>query len=233
MPDRQARFTERLRQAAAPLWEAELRHPFVRGIADGSLPVEKFRFYLCQDYLFLIDYCRVFALCCAKAADLDLMVRFAGLLSSTLTQEMALHRAYAAEFGLNEAEMAGAEPHETTRAYTRRLLAVAWSAPLVEAIAALLPCMWGYWEIGATLARERAARGGGAAAAEPRYAAWITTYSDPAFGELAEWCRLLLDERFQAAALPAEQQARLRDHFLSSCRYELLFWDMAWEGGAT
>ena len=60
------RFTDSLRGAAAPIWEAELRHPFVRGIADGSLAVEKFQFYLCQDYLFLIEYCRVFALACAN-----------------------------------------------------------------------------------------------------------------------------------------------------------------------
>ena len=224
------RFTDSLKQAAAPVWEAELRHPFVRGIVEGTLPIEKFKFYLCQDYLFLIEYCRLFALCCAKAPDLDLMEKFAELLEGTLTREMALHRSYPAEFDLSEAEMARADLHETTRAYTRHLLSIAWSGPLVEIAAALLPCMWGYWEIGTSLAEELAAQGATEPAAEPRYGAWIKTYSDPTFGELAEWCRSLLDDRFAAASLPTVQQARLTDHFLTSCRYELQFWDMGWQG---
>ena len=55
------KFTDELRLTAAHIWEADLKHPFVRGIADGTLPTEKFKFYLIQDYLFLLDYSRVFA----------------------------------------------------------------------------------------------------------------------------------------------------------------------------
>src|SRR5271166_1369127 len=63
-------FTHAIRIKAQPIWDRELKHPFVRGLADGTLSVDRFRFYLVQDYLFLIEYSRVFALAAAKARDL-------------------------------------------------------------------------------------------------------------------------------------------------------------------
>jgi len=71
------RFTDRLYRLAQPVWEAQHSHPFVRGIGDGSLDIEKFKFWVCQDYLFLIDYARLLALAVARAPDLDSMRRFA------------------------------------------------------------------------------------------------------------------------------------------------------------
>ena len=87
--------------AVTPTWHKTLTHPFVAGLGNGSLPLEKFQFYMCQDYIFLIEYSRVLALATAKAPDLDTMGRFAQLLDATLNQEMALHRAFAAECGIS------------------------------------------------------------------------------------------------------------------------------------
>ena len=69
--------SERLRQAAAPIWEKCLRHPFVTAIGDGTLPVEKFQYFMLQDYLYLFDYAKVFALGVVKAQDRALMQTFA------------------------------------------------------------------------------------------------------------------------------------------------------------
>ena len=55
-------MTERLLRAAEEIWEGYHSHPFVRGIADGSLAQDKFVFYMLQDYVYLIDYARVFAI---------------------------------------------------------------------------------------------------------------------------------------------------------------------------
>ena len=98
-------FTDELKQHAAPIWEADLKHPFVRGIADGSLPTEKFKFYLIQDYLFLLDYSRVFAHGVIKAPDEATMAMFSQLLNETLNTEMDLHRGYCEKFGISAAEM--------------------------------------------------------------------------------------------------------------------------------
>jgi len=53
------RFTERLYREASAIWEAQHQHPFVRGIGDGALTLDRFQFWLRQDYLFLIEYSRV------------------------------------------------------------------------------------------------------------------------------------------------------------------------------
>src|SRR5947208_8485913 len=94
------RFTDLLRRVVDPIWAAQHEHPFVRGIGDGSLDVERFGFWIRQDYLFLIEYCRLFGLAAARAPDLDTISHFADLLQATARTEMDLHRSYAARFGI-------------------------------------------------------------------------------------------------------------------------------------
>ena len=212
-------FTDELRQSAAPIWEADLRHPFVRGIADGTLPMEKFKFYLIQDYLFLLDYSRVFAYGVIKAPDEATMALFSQLLNETLNTEMDLHRGYCEKFGISAAEMEQAPVAPTTHAYTRHVLNVAQSGTLAELIAGVLPCQWGYAEIGTTLAEQ-----GGSP--EPLYQEWIEMYASDEFLALGKWLRSLLNE-LTAESSSAEKE-RLKRHFLFSSRYEYLFWEMAW-----
>ncbi len=213
------RFSDRLYRRARPVWEAQHNHPFVRGIGDGTLEVEKFKFWVRQDYLFLIDYARLLALAVARAPDLDSMRRFADLVQGTLNVEMDLHRSYAAEFGISTAELEAEEKAPTTRGYTDFLLRVAALDEFSGLIAALLPCMWGFSDLGQRLAQ-------GPGPADERYAKWIEMYSSEEFAELAVWCRSLVDR--VAAGLPEETLRRMEDAFLTSSRYELLFWEMAW-----
>jgi len=213
------RFTDELHKKAAAIWEAQIQHPFVRGIGDGTLSLEKFKFWLRQDYVFLIEYARLLALAAARSPDLDTMTRFATLLKETVEVEMNLHRAYAAEFGISLAELEKELPAPTTRAYTDFLLRVATVGDFAELAAALLPCMWAFSEIGRRLAAQPAP-------AEKRYAKWIAMYSSREFAELAQWCRDLLDRL--AAGLPQRDLQKLEATFLTSSRYEWQFWEMAW-----
>jgi thiaminase (transcriptional activator TenA) len=212
-------FSDQLRQAAAEVWEAQHEHPFVRGIGEGTLDPERFRFYVRQDYLFLIEYGRLLALACARAPRLELMERFAELAHSTLRTEMDLHRAYAADWGISGAELERERPHTATRAYTDFLLRTAALADFGELVAALLPCMWGYSELGQRLAQDRRP-------AEERYARWIEMYSGEEFANLARWCREVCDEVADGAG--EEGKGRMRDAFVASSRYELEFWESAW-----
>lgn len=221
MSDPTPPFSARLRALAAPVWDAQLAHPLVRGIGDGTLDPAVFGFWLRQDYRFLIDYCRAFALAAARAPDLGSMARFAALLTETIGGEMALHRSYVAEFGITEADLEAEEPAPTTRGYCDFLLRTAALGDFSELLGALLPCMWGYSELGQAL---KAA----GLPAEPRYARWIEAYADPGFAELAAWCRDLLDTA--CAGLPPAALARVEAAFLTSSRYELAFWEMAWTG---
>ena len=214
-----SKFTDELRQLAAPIWEADLKHPFVRGMANGSLPTEKFKFYLIQDYLFLLDYSRVFAYGVIKAHDEATMALFSQLLNETLNTEMDLHRGYCEKFGISAAEMESAPMAPTTHAYTRHLLHVAQFGTLADVIAGVLPCQWGYAEIGTTLAEQ-----GGSP--EPLYQEWIDMYASAEFLALGEWLRNLLNE-ITSEIGPIEKQ-RVQQNFLLSSRYEYLFWEMAW-----
>src|SRR6266481_6481804 len=92
-------FTHAIRAKAQAIWDRELKHPFVRGLGDGTLPIDRFRFYLAQDYLFLIEYSRVLALAAAKARDLQTIGVFTRLLDETLNTEMQMHRDYCHRLG--------------------------------------------------------------------------------------------------------------------------------------
>jgi thiaminase (transcriptional activator TenA) len=159
---------------------------------------------------------RLFALAAARAPDTDTLGRLVDLAHATFHQELSLHRGYAAEFGLGEADLDRAEKSPACAAYTDFLLRTAATADFAEVVAALLPCMWGYSELG----RSMAAAG---LPADPRYRRWIETYADPDFTALAAWCADLLDRA--ADGLPAVRLAACERAFLASLRHELAFWD--------
>ncbi|MGI8552207.1 MAG: thiaminase II [Dehalococcoidia bacterium] len=213
-------FSEALRAKAAPIWAASERHPFVRGIGDGSLPVEKFRFYICQDYIFLVEFSRVLALATARAHDLEAMARYGAMLDATLNGEMELHRGYCERLGIGRAELEATPPAPTTHAYTRHLLHVGHTGTLGEITASLIPCQRGYAELGTALAKR------GEPVEQPLYAEWIRMYASPEIQAIATWACSLLD-RLAIDAGEAER-SRMAEIFLTSSRYEYRFWEMAW-----
>ena len=213
-------FTQAIRAKAQPIWDRELKHPFVRGLGDGTLPIDRFRFYLAQDYVFLIEYCRVFALAAAKARDLQMIGVFTRLLDETLNSEMQLHRDYCQRLGIAKPDLEATAPAPITHAYTRHLLTVAYGGSVVDIVAAVLPCQLGYAEIATALASE------GRGDANSNYAEWIRSYSSREFIAGAEKLSSLLDDL--TAGWPARALASLETHFLTSSRYEYLFWEMAW-----
>ena len=216
-------LSARLRAAADPVWSAQLRHPFVAGLGDGSLPEDVFARWVRQDYLYLKEFARVFAWATAKAASLESMGWYAAVLDLTLNTEMELHRAYAERFGISREELEGEEMWPTTRAYTDFLVRVSADGDMAELLAVLLPCSWGYCEVGRHLAR-------GGVPDDQRYADWIEQYASDEFADAAAWLRDELD-RVAAGAGP-EREARLEELFLLSSRYEWAFWEMCWTGEA-
>ncbi|HET8648115.1 MAG TPA: thiaminase II [Vicinamibacteria bacterium] len=216
-------FADELYKAAAPIWEAQLKHPFVQGLGDGSLPGEAFARWLRQDYLFLTDYARLLAWAAAKADTLDSMGWFASMLHLTLHTEMALHKQYAARYGLDARELEGEARWPTTQAYTDFLVRTAAEGDLADAVAVLMPCWWGYVYIAQRLARARR-RGG----SEGEYDEWIDQYSSAEFVKSAEWLKQELNRLTQGSG--SDKKKRLTELFLLSSRYEFLFWEMCWQG---
>lgn len=212
-------FTASIQPDANAIWEAICEHPMVRQLGAGTLDEVPFRYWVCQDYVYLIEYSRVFAYGAAKAPDLTTMQTFAELLDATLNTEMELHRSYAAKFDIDAAELAATTPSPTTQAYTDFLVRTAAAGTFGDIVAALLPCMWGFNETARRLAEtglpDRA-----------EYAEWIEMYAGEDFTELTDWCKDLMNE--VAADAPETDREQYRDLFTTSARYEYRFWDAAW-----
>lgn len=210
-----------LHAAALPIWEAQLEHPFVKGIADGSLEEERFRRWVLQDYRYLEEFARIFAWAVAKADRLESMGWYAAVLDLTLNTEMDLHRGYAARFGLTPEDLEAEPMWPTTRAYTDFLVRTSADGDLLDLLAALLPCAWGYLFIA------RHVRDGGSPT-DPRYADWVEMYASDDFAEAAEWLRAEMDRL--GASISEAKRRRLEEIFVVSSRYEWMFWEMCWHG---
>jgi thiaminase/transcriptional activator TenA len=213
------RFTDTLWRSTETIYTAILRHPFLRGLTDGSLPRASFQFYAVQDALYLREFARALSIAAARAPAEDWIIMFNEHAAGALRVERALHEGFFREFGLGADDVSATPLAPTNLAYTSYLLAVAYAAPFHEAVAALLPCYWIYWEVGKELER--------AGSPEPLYARWIGTYASEEFGSLV---RAVLDVTDRTAAgLPRAALDAMRRHFVTASRYEWMFWEMGYQ----
>jgi thiaminase/transcriptional activator TenA len=212
-------FTSELRKNADKIWQANYQHPFPQQIGKGTLPKEKFIFYLKQDYVYLIDFARYFALIAARAANLSLMTGFAELLHTTLKIEMNLHRSICADFGITPDDLETTRPAPDTLNYTSYLIKSALLGTTGEMLAGFLPCGWGYVEIAQRLKQNGLPD-------DKHYRRWIETYASDEFDQLVIYYRGLLDD--YAKTSPDEEKRRMREIFDTSSRLEYMFWEMAW-----
>jgi thiaminase/transcriptional activator TenA len=211
-------FTTELWASIEAIYAAIMRHPFVTGLTDGSLSRERFRFYAVQDALYLRDFARALSLAASRAPEDEWIIMFNEHAAGALKVERALHESFFQEWGLTAAAVAATPLAPTNLAYTSYLLAVAHAGPFHETMAALLPCYWIYWEVGKELERK--------GSPDPLYARWIGTYASGEFGEVV---RGVLDATDRiAGSLPPRDRAAMRHHFITTSRYEWMFWDMGY-----
>ena len=183
-----------------------LAHPFVRGLADGSLPRESFAGYVAQDAFYLESFARAYALALARSTDTATLLTLADLLSG-VRDELGLHGSYAESWDI---DMAGVTPWPATLAYTDFLLATAATQDVGAVFTAMTPCMRLYAWLGQSLDADAAGA----------YAQWVETYADPGFEVLAARLETLVDE--QATDTPA-----LRAIYRRAMRLELEFFQAA------
>jgi len=213
-------FSEQLRQLAAPIWTAQLKHPFVVALGKGTLPTRKFQYYILQDARYLEELARVFATGSAKATDADTALRFAKLVEETIVVERSLHESYGKQWALSPADMRFTPLSPTNYAYCRHMRSVAQTGTLGEITAVALPCAWVYCEVGQHLLAK------GKPKASHPYQDWLLLYGAPEFAEVARWMREVVDRCARTAG--KEEKARMQEAFLISSKYEWMFWDMAW-----
>lgn len=212
-------FSDRLFKAVEPVWNSYLEHPFVKGIGEGTLDKEKFIHYMKQDYVYLIEYSRVFAIGSTKANDLKTMTIFANLLHGTMNFEMDLHREYAEKFGITNEELEATEPSATMTAYTSYMISQAQLGGVENAIAAVLACAWSYNWIGKKLATWRGAL------THEFYGNWVKMYSSDGFTKIADDCINIINTI--AKDKPEQELKKLEEIFVKTSYFEYMFWDMA------
>ena len=220
-------FFERLKAASPAEWRSYTEHPFTDGMANGSLPEAAFRHYLVQDYLFLIEFARAYALSVYKSPSLADMREGAAGLSAILDVEMDLHVKLCAGWGLSPDDLEHAPPAAEMLAYTRYVLDAGMRGDLLALKVALAPCVIGYAEIATRLAAHPQAN----AAGNP-YRVWISEYAADAYQEVAAGARAHLDRLAGRYATPS-REAELIAIFREATRLEADFWEMGWRTGRT
>ncbi|MFT4415874.1 thiaminase II [Fredinandcohnia humi] len=213
------KFSQQLRTEVDHIWGASFTHPFVKGIGDGTLSLESFRYYVLQDSYYLSHFARVQSLGAAKAEDLQTTNLFAKHAQGTYEAELSLHESFSTLLHITKEEQANLTPAPTAYAYTSHLYRATYSGHLGDIVAALLPCYWLYYEIGEKLKECKPK--------EPIYQQWIAAYG-------GDWFRALVEEQIELIDCIAEKvteadRKRMKDHFIISSQYEYAFWDMAYK----
>jgi thiaminase/transcriptional activator TenA len=214
------KLTDLIYEDVRLIWDGYLTHPFVQGIGDGSLSMERFRFFMLQDYLYLYDYAKVFAIGVVKAQTPDLMRLFSQLVYDTLNGEMTIHQNYMARLGITDEEVAAARPSLVNTSYTHYMLEIGHNEGILELLVSILSCSWSYQMIGEALNRIPGA------SEHPFYGEWIQGYTSE--GYVADNQKIIDLVNALGASCTEDEVAHLKEIFRNCSRYESLFWDMSY-----
>lgn len=207
-------FSEQLKSAAQPLWRQIFSHPFLREIRDGTLPAAKFRYYLAQDYLYLEGFARTVAMALAKAPDAGTLEELSRRVLTPVERPLHQQLLAAAGVSIDDIHRVGRSP--TNAAYVNHMMVTAARYGLGPTAAALLPCPWTYHELKTEVGPSE----------HPLYSQWTGFYVAGFLQDSVNAWRGFVDAAAAQAGPP--ELAAMRDAFLTSSRYEYMFWDMAY-----
>ncbi|KAE8826707.1 hypothetical protein HRS9139_07879 [Pyrenophora teres f. teres] len=204
-------------------WKEYTQHEFVQRMGDGTLPVEKFMYYLVQDYLFLVQFSRATALSAYKSSNLqDIGMSVQQVV--TLQEEIKLHINFCKEYGLSETDIINTEEDQATTAYTRYVLDIGMSQDWLALQIALLPCLIGYSIIAKRLYEDPSSVRIGS-----RYWIWIEQYVADEYRQAMMRGSELVEKH--AEGLSASRVEELAKIFVHATNMERGFWDMGLRSG--
>lgn len=187
--------------------------PFNQELAKGTLPNEKFIFYLTQDSLYLAEFSRSLALTAARLNHSHQIQQFIAFSGAAITAERQLHGKY-----INK-NISSIEPSPTCFAYVNYLLRTVSTASIEEAVACLLPCFWIYQEVGTYIANL-------CDYSSNPYREWIQLYSSKEFASSVEAAISITNELGFDSSITV--QNKMIAAFMRSTQFEWLFWDSAY-----
>jgi thiaminase/transcriptional activator TenA len=211
-------FTGELWASVQSIYARTLEHPFLKELADGTLPRSRFEFYLIQDELYLRAFAQALSILASKAPREEWAMTLNQHAASAIQAERELHDSILQAFGVPAQKVRATDMAPTNVAYTNHLLAAAHQRSFGEGLAAVLPCYWIYWEVGKEL-KKRGSK-------DPHYQRWIEMYSGEEYGKVV---RQVLDMmNTESGRMTPEARRAAARLFEISSRYEWMFWDMAW-----
>lgn len=210
-----------LYESVEEIWQSYLEHPFVKQLGLGTLAPDLFRFYMLQDYLYLLEYSKVFALGVVKSKQESLMRKFANMVHNTLDGEMKIHKIYMERLGISEQEVQQAQQSLANHSYTSYMMEVAYNGDALDVLVAILSCAWSYQYIG-----EHHSYIPNALEHE-LYGEWVKGYASEEYKKETEELIALTDELGQNITQTRVEE--LKTVFINCSRYEYGFWDMAYK----
>ncbi len=218
-------FAEELISCSQEIWQDYYTHPFITEMIDGILDREKFCLYLIQDTLYLIDYAKAYAHAFIKAKDVPVMRRIFVDMSLIHSEEDMMHIQYLKEFGYTEEEALRCRQLPGCRDYINFMLRTASEGTMEDGIMSVLPCALSYYHIGCRCLQKAAEKG----TLENNYfRGWIDEYSGESYKNVydrsCDLCNIITKDSTE------KEKKRYREIFLESSRFELGFWDMAYNG---
>ena len=212
-------LTDELKASAGSLWEMVVTHPFVVELGESSLPVEKFRLYFLQDYVFVKDLAKVVSLAMVKAPDFGAASQLSQFLQGILTSEDNLFQRAFRELGVPPEQYRKSEAAPTTRAFGDFLLRLSYEGTFEEILTALYATEGTYLDWATRLIQQ------GRKPQSRLYQEWIDIHSPQVLGDFVGWIESHLNSLDLAGIRP-----RMKDVFVTTLRYEYLFWEMAYKG---
>lgn len=215
------KLIDRMTEATKDIWAEYNSHPFVKGIEDGTLDREKFKYYIIQDYLYLIEYAKVFGIGIAKAKSTETMRLFASYVHLLTDGEMDIHRGYMGKFGVTEEELAGIPRALDNLSYTSYMLRVAYEEGEAEVLAAILSCAYSYEVIARNIVKNNPD-----SVNHDFYGEWIKGYASDEYS--AENKMLICTLEKLTEHYTEKQLDHITDIYVACSRYEHDFWNLAW-----
>ncbi len=218
------KFTERLFNENKNLWNKYLSHPFILEMENGSLPIEKFKYYMIQDYFYLKEYAKVFAIGISKAKSGEDIENLSKSLSGIAWETDHVHTKYMQRIGITEEELQNTKPSLSNLGYTSYMIAKAFEDDVLNAYLAVLSCSWSYGFIGQEINKRSPHL-----AEDNIYGEWIKVYSCDEYDEINSELMDIIDKKCQN--LSENRLQELAEIFRICSEFELRFWDMAYTIG--
>lgn len=213
--------TDRLLKETEEIWKAYNEHPFVKGIENGTLNREKFRYYIIQDYLYLEEYAKVFAIGVAKAKSMETAQLFSKYIT-VMNGELDVHSGYMGIFQVSEEEVRETNRSLDNLSYTSYMLRIAYEEGEAEILTAILSCAYSYEVIARNIVKNNPD-----SVKDAFYGTWVKGYASEEYRAgnviLLEMLNKLTQDYKE------EQVQHLVEIFVACSKYEMAFWEMSWK----